>query len=85
MVWLSDFWHYWRWNLLAGLLAAVVAHLLEIGYYYLNLAFITRNIEALPFHYKIALGFGQGAWWSFLLSFATGVIVALSFNIRSRY
>jgi len=81
---MRDFWYLWRWSIVAGLLAAVAVHLLEISYYYLNIKFILRNINALPFQYQIALGYGQGVWWAFLLSFVTGLLVTICINVRRR-
>lgn len=55
-----------------------------IGYidYLMNKDFILANIEALPFRYKVAMGFGQWVWWTFLLSGITGIAGAFTYLYR---
>lgn len=64
------------WFFLVAVVVTAVSYGLELGYYYLNLAFIQKNIEALPFNFQIALGFGTFQWWGFVIAAVCGSIVA---------
>jgi len=64
--------------LAVALIFAAVAQASGYIGYLLNKGFILANMDILPFHYRVFLGFGQWTWWSFLLSGTAGVLTALA-------
>jgi len=73
-------WPIWKrvvyWVVVTVPFAAFTYGIQLLGYY-LNRTFIMANLGALPFKYRIFLGFARGEWWAFVLSLCIGLLSAL--------
>ena len=66
-------------KLIVFVVSTVASYALGWLDYLLNKRFILANIDALPWRYVIAKGFGTGTWWAIALSVLCGLLCVCYF------